>query len=1305
MLFCCKTIDGHTTISALQTKLKQVKNLYDEFGVIQTAIEEACNSEDNLRIEFVTRGQVDDFYFFCVSELQEAINAKNVVQQVVQPNANNRNASQDIKLPKVELTAFSGEYEDWPSFKDLYNTLIHNNASLSSVQKLHYLRTNVKGGAYDLIKTISITEANYAQAWKKLTDRYDHKRYIVDSHLKTLLNQPQVTFEDHKAIKTLIDKSSEIVRALQVQGLPVNQWDAFLVHIVVSKLDSESHKQWELKLKKDELPKFAELEEFLESRWQSLEMIDKSMQSSTQTNQSAPFKQSSNRVYQKAYQIKNTSQTSSNINLCIYCNTSGHMTGFCPEYISLSHDSKTNFVKSKKLCFNCLKPNHSLASCTNKSSCQQCGKRHHTSLHTAKRSHETEGSSQSSQAKQPNQQSEPRKSHAVTSSSTKEKQVLLATAIVNVKTASGLKIPARALIDKGGDHSIIQEKLAKQLGIIQQKEPVSIVGVGETIAQAETSLIKIEIESCIDTSFKLEVDAYTMKSITGNLPGIQIERKRWPHLQGVKLADNQFENSAPIQLLLGAEVYEEILLNGIIKKEDNSPTAVNSRLGWLLFGKVLAKVHSRPSVNIFHTSVKNEKLDEALRSFWELEEIPLVRKFTVKEQQAEDIFQQSKFRNEQGRYVVALPFDPSKASEELGESRSIALHCLYRLEKRFQSNPTVKERYIKYIQNLIEANHIELVPQNRLNIADQEKFYLPHHPVMKESSLTTKLRVVFNASQKSKSGISLNEKLLIGPKIQDDLFDILIRWRKHKIVFIADVEKMYRQVKLIENHRDYQRFLWRFSKKDTISEYRITTVIDGTASAQFLATRALRQLAVDSSTQYPEAAETILKDFYVDDVSSGSHGIQSALKLQMDLIELLKQGGFMLKKWFSNSQELMDNVPEENRHNLEELVELIEKGVKTLGVFWNQKTDCFNFKVSSVKIKDQTNKRKIMSDVCKLFDPIGWLSPTTVVAKIFLQSLWSLKDIGWDDKLPDHKIDEWQKYRQQLSMVEKIQIPRWIHTGPAIKVEFHGFADASNLAYAAVIYTRIVLADGSIHVYLICSKTKVAPLKTITTPKLELCGCVLLANRIKKAFDFEATETFLYSDSTTALAWITSHPNHWNIFVANRITEIQQITDTKSWRFIETTQNPADCASRGVNPEDLKNHPLWWHGPAWLQKDQTEWPKQKCEKFETDLEKRKVIRIMHSLKPMEIDHMYSIIREHSDLFRLQRRIVFLLRWRKKVNERDEIPKANELRYALNALIKFTQNSVFKEEVVCCTHNEELPRKSKLISLIILIITN
>lgn len=328
------------------------------------------------------------------------------------------------------------------------------------------------------------------------------------------------------------------------------------------------------------------------------------------------------------------------------------------------------------------------------------------------------------------------------------------------------------------------------------------------------------------------------------------------------------------------------------------------------------------------------------------------------------------------------------------------------MEKRFSSNQILKERYHEYIKNLILSGHLELVPSNRMNISTQNKFYLPHYAVMKESSLTTKLRVVFNASRKSTTGVSLNDKLLIGPSIQDELFEILIRWRVHLIAFIADIEKMFRQIKLTPDHRDYQRILWRFSPDQPILEYRITTVIDGTASATFLATRALKQAAIDGEKLFPEAAGVVKKDFYMDDVSSGSYDIASTIKLQEDLITLLKNGGFVLRKWFSNSQELLENVPLENRHNPDEIVELIDTSIKTLGVYWNQKSDCFEFKVSLSHVKSKITKREVLSDIAKLFDPIGWLSPATIVAKIFIQSLWMIKDLNWDTNLPKDKYNE-----------------------------------------------------------------------------------------------------------------------------------------------------------------------------------------------------------------------------------------------------------------------------------------------------------
>lgn len=1104
----CEKKPVNASVYELSERLKDVSSLYKEFRELQDEIEGECE-EEMIADQYALRSKIEDSYYFCVSTFQEEMDRiKQQQQPPVNPNVNQQNNNNaDIKLPRIKLPQFSSSYKDWPSFKDLYVSLIHDNASLKNVQKFHYLKDNVHGEAANLIKSLHMTDNNYPEAWKRIKDRFEHKRFIVDSHLQSLFSQQRMTIEDPVALKNLIDNSTETIRSLQVLGIPVNQWDAILVYIVASKLDSETHKNWELKLKKDELPTFDSLAEFLESRWQSLEMIT----TSKQQHSSTPVRSQVNKVQQfnntnqnktvSTYSQRSSSAYKSNSvnpmnNNCNYCTTQGHTITSCGEYLALSFESKNNFIKSKSLCFNCLRPGHSLSSCKSKSSCLQCGKRHHTTIHRVSANQSNQITPANSQVTTINPGIN---ASVVVNSSTNNTRVLLATATINVLMSSGETMAIRALIDLGSEHSIIQEKLAKQLGLLQRAKSIPIIGVGDTTVQEKTSLVKVSIASRIDPNFKLQVELCTMKTITAPLPTIPIENKVWPHLQGLRLADEQYNKSLPVQMLLGAEVFEEIVLNGLIKKVQDSPTAMNSSLGWLLFGKVNAQEYKSNQINVncMQMCIKNEQLDRTLKSFWELEEVSTIRKLTVKEQQAEDMFQRYISRTSDGRYQVALLFDPEKSSKVLGTSRVAALQCLYGMEKRFKCNPVLKERYHDYIKNLINAKHIELVPANRMNIPSNQVFYLPHHAVLKESSLTTKLRVVFNASRKTTSGISLNDKLLVGPKVQEDLFSILVRWRMHFIGFIADIEKMFRQIKINEEHRDYQRLLWRFSTDGPVLEYRITTVIDGTASATFLATRTLLRAGEDGAIQYPEAAKVVNRDFYMDDVSSGSYSIQSAMQLQSDLINILREKGFILRKWFSNARELMESVPMENRHDPEALVELIDKSIKTLGVYWNQKQDCFEFKVVSFEVKKLT-KREVLSDIAKLFDPIGWLSPTTIMAKMFLQTLWSVKELDWDHKLPEDKQSEWQDYRQQLSALEQIKIPRWIGTAEIVNIELHGFADASELAYAGVVYARVILSDNSIKVSLISGKTKVAPLKTISIPKLELSGCVLLSNLITK---------------------------------------------------------------------------------------------------------------------------------------------------------------------------------------------------------------
>ncbi|CAG7822194.1 unnamed protein product, partial [Allacma fusca] len=261
-----------------------------------------------------------------------------------------------------------------------------------------------------------------------------------------------------------------------------------------------------------------------------------------------------------------------------------------------------------------------------------------------------------------------------------------------------------------------------------------------------------------------------------------------------------------------------------------------------------------------------------------------------------------------------------------------------------------------------------------------------------------------------------------------------------------------------------------------------------------------------------------------------------------------------------------------------------DNSVKTLGIQWHPAVDNFGFKVQVINVDRSFTKREVLSDTAKLFDPLGILSPVTIYPKLFLQALWKL-ELGWDESIPEEIAIGWKHYRETLPRLEQIQIPRCVIVPNVINLQLHGFSDASERAYAAAVYIRSVAVSGSIEVHLLTSKTKVAPLKNVSLPRLELCGAVLLAKlmtNVHQALALNFNELHCWSDSTIVLAWINSASYKWKPFVANRITEIHECRPAPKWHHISGKDNPADLPSRGISPPDLQGNNLWWHGPALL---------------------------------------------------------------------------------------------------------------------------
>lgn len=263
------------------------------------------------------------------------------------------------------------------------------------------------------------------------------------------------------------------------------------------------------------------------------------------------------------------------------------------------------------------------------------------------------------------------------------------------------------------------------------------------------------------------------------------------------------------------------------------------------------------------------------------------------------------------------------------------------------------------------------------------------------------MRVVFDASCKTSNGLSLNDELLVGPtNLQNDLLSILLKWRKHAYVINADIEKMYRQIQVADEDTHYQKILWRDSPQKPIKEYRLRTVTFGTASTPYLAVRTLQQLANDNEEKYPLAAKATIDDFYVDDLLTGTDTIEQAIILQSQIITLLKLGGFDIRKGSSNHQEILKHVSPTHREISFPLSINAENNIKKLGIYWNPSTDSFGFKISQEESSLVYTKRTLLSEIAKIFDPLGWLAPTVIIAKIMMQDLW-LTGLAWDDKQPN----------------------------------------------------------------------------------------------------------------------------------------------------------------------------------------------------------------------------------------------------------------------------------------------------------------
>lgn len=1267
-------------LNLLQRKYDNLIETWQKYDDVQSFLElhDAEHDEDRIIVENI----VDNL----CSKLQGLLNYNKRASSEKSSSSKTRsscsNKNPSIVLPQIDLPKFNGQYENWLAFSEFFKVVVHENDSLTQIQKFHYLLSSLVGNAKQLIKNLSLTPDNYTVAWNLLQSRYANKRLIAAKHAHEIIDLPRVQRESANEISNFTDTISSNINALKALDLSIPHPEFILIQMLTHKLDSKTAGLWESNLNSNTFPSLEQFIEFLEKRRQVLE----SSNALDLVNKVTGAKQYTNQPKKG-----NTScHVSTNITVtkveCIFCKQK-HALHKCYKFIKAAVGSRLSFVKQQHLCFNCLSTNHMSRDCSNQRRCKICNGLHHSLLHIA-RSDEVKDANNENKAVETSNSYFSLKTRQTTS-------VLLATAIVNVKDIHGCVHNCRAMLDAGSQANFVTESLAQRLKLKRSANELSICGINSISACAKHT-VDVNLSSNY-SDFVADLTCYVLPNITGNLPSSPIDITHWNLPRDIYLADSNFHTPAKIDILIGAELFMNLLLKGQMTMGENYPVLQETRLGWIIAGR-LTPTKLADSVSTSLCVINDMNVQHQLQRFWEIEELNSTTR-SKEDQFCEKHFTEYTTRDNMGRFIVRLPQRQNCAP--LGESLTTAERRFLQLERKLNKNPELRNNYVQFMKEYLRLGHMKPALLNSSTLKDKQPYYLPHHAVFKATSTTTKTRVVFDGSAKTSNGNSLNDILMVGPTIQQDIISIVLRFRTYIYAMTADITKMYRQISVDPDDYDLQRILWRESPQHEIGHYQLTTVTYGTAPASFLATRCLAQIASNHSQDYPHVAETIRSDFYVDDLQTGGDNLIETINLQQQIIEILSKYGLVLHKWCSNNEKLLESVPENRRETQLPFKFDSSDSVHTLGLIWDPSRDTLRYEINVKLQKEWFTKRNVLSTIASIYDPLGLLGPVIASYKIFMQQLWHY-NLNWDDRLPNALHQFWLELYSQLPMLRDITIPRLIKSkGHLTDIQIHGFSDASENCYGACIYARSVNSEGHVSVHLICSKSRVAPVKQITLPRLELCAAMLLARLINKtlpALRLHVSKVFCWTDSTVVLSWLSATPTRWKTFVANRVSEIQDLTEFCYWNHVKTDDNPADILSRGASPLRLQNYSLWWNGPSWLQNDGTNWSLSSfipAENFDIDARKQ-VVSLSIAQPEEELSLLFSSLPRMLRILAHCIRFIHNIRCPKSKNTSPLT--VSELNSTLRRCIREVQNVHFGVEKCNLQNDHSVFKKSKIYSL-------
>ncbi|XP_066911620.1 uncharacterized protein [Clytia hemisphaerica] len=1204
-----------------------------------------------------------------------------------------------LQAPSVKLDTFSGDPLEFEYFLATFVESVEMKIS-DPGSRLLRLMDCLTGEAKELVKGcvhLSSSNDGYFHAKELLKKHYGDPHKVTSHYLKELKNWTRLKSNDAEAFRhfyAFLVKFEFNMKCYQNRNYDSPE----LIQTVLRKMPSFMQNKWNreaLKIRRSgKEPKLRDLIQYVEIE---TTLANDPMFSFGALSQGSEKKGSD-------FKIQRGGRSSIGIQVstpCPKCNES-HKLESCKKFKELPVDKRRTFLYRKELCFSCFAKGHRRNSCKKPKTCSTCKGKHPTLLHDKSRDSPKEPE------KPPDDSGEVLSnfiSYACSSSST---NVGLCVVPVKLRHVNQNKVVhTYALLDPGSNGSFISDEIGRSFGSSGIHTSLTVKTLhGKKLNKCQL-IENLCVSSTTSDSFIELPRLYTQREFPVDIEDVPTYNnvKKWSHLSSILCHLPKSLKDFKVGLLIGSNCAKALEPLKVIPSRGEGPYAFQSRLGWCVVGPLSESkslshsshlVHSKPDEMTcpschyyrYEERLKDSSLHEMLQTMYEHDfneqsTSEFDRDYSQDEKAFIDMMHdQCKFVD--GKYVMPLPF---REESQLFNNRHIAASRASYLKRKLMKEERMRNDYLISMSKLFEHGHAVYIDSSEDKPDDGDVWYIPHHGVYHPRK-PDKLRVVFDCSSRYR-GVSLNDTLLQGPDLTNQLVGVLTRFRQDDIVIVGDIEKMFYQVNVEEKHQNFLRFLWwpdgDFTKE--LVECRMTVHLFGATSSPSVANFALRKTADDYGTKYDDEVSDILKkNFYVDDMLKATGTANRAVKLIKDAQSLCIEGGFNLTQLGSNSRDVIDSLPEGKRM----------KGIKdfdsstaslpverVLGVSWCIENDVFNFRIV---LKDKPlTRRGILSTISSIYDPLGFAAPVMLPMKKLLQMLTKEK-LGWDDQVPPEVRTPWEKWRHQLPSLQSVEINRCfkpISFGEVTDVTIHHFSDASTLGYGQCSYLRLENERGEVNVSFLMGKSRVSPLKQVSVPRLELTAAVTsvkVSSLLDKELEVIPRGIYYWTDSEIVLAYIANTKKAFHLFVANRVQIIRDATKDEQWDHVSSDDNPSDIGSRGLMPNKLTTDCKWLNGPSFLREKLTLLPSTK--KFDiphNDPEVKKLKKVF-TTKTTTVNAVEELLNRTNDWMKVKRVIALMFRWRNKEPKRA-LFSTKELETAGKKVIKAVQGLTFDLESI------------------------